>query len=73
MYPHIVTGAWASSAPMDAKMDLIEYYEACGVLIQTVGGEDYYTNLVNTFGVIKNLSAARKEYHQKIVQGWLSL
>jgi pimeloyl-ACP methyl ester carboxylesterase len=38
-YPHLVNGAWASSAPLFAKLDFFEYNELMTESIKTVGGE----------------------------------
>lgn len=37
-YPHLVNGAWASSAPLLAKLDFTEYKEVVSESIRIVGG-----------------------------------
>lgn len=37
-YPHLTVGAWASSAPVLAKVDFTEYKEIVGQSIATVAG-----------------------------------
>lgn len=39
-YPHVIDAAWASSAPLDAKVDFKEYKEVMTESIRIVGGED---------------------------------
>lgn len=38
-YPDLAVGAWASSAPLFAKVDFVEYKEIVGAAIREVGGE----------------------------------
>lgn len=44
-YPHLVNGAWASSAPLLAKLDFVGYAEAVGNVIRDFGGEECYSTL----------------------------
>lgn len=39
-YPHLVDGAWASSAPLHAQVDFFQYKEVMTSGITSVGGED---------------------------------
>lgn len=39
-YPHLISGAWASSAPVFAKVDFIEYKEIVSESIRLVGGSN---------------------------------
>jgi hypothetical protein len=39
-YPHVIDAAWASSAPLDAKVDFKEYKEIMTQSIKIVGGEE---------------------------------
>lgn len=48
-YPHIVVGAWASSAPIFAKSDMFEYKEVVGASVRHVGGAACYDRLDNAF------------------------
>lgn len=48
-YPDLVDFAWASSAPLLAKMDFFEYKEAVGEAIRDVGGESCYNRLQSAF------------------------
>ncbi|XP_062563844.1 putative serine protease K12H4.7 [Armigeres subalbatus] len=38
-YPHLIDGGWASSAPLLAKLDFVEYKEVVSEAIQIVGGD----------------------------------
>ena len=49
LYPHLVVGAWSSSAPVLAKVDYVEYKEVVGSGFQTVGGDPCYERLQNAF------------------------
>lgn len=38
-YPHLVDAAWSSSAPLDAKVDFVEYKEVMTESLRIVGGD----------------------------------
>lgn len=44
-HPGIVSGVWASSSPMQAKIDFSSYLEAIGKEIRIVGSNDCYERL----------------------------
>lgn len=48
-YPHLVTGAWASSAPVLAKLDFYEYNEVMTQSIRDVGGAACLGKFENAF------------------------
>lgn len=54
-YPHLVKGAWASSAPLRAKLNYFEYTEVVAKSIRKIGGEDCYSNIENVFEAIEDL------------------
>lgn len=54
-YPHLVNGAWASSAPLHATLNYFEYTEVVARTIRKVGGEDCYYKLEETFESIEDL------------------
>lgn len=54
-YPHLVKGAWASSGPLQAKVNYFEYTETIGKSIRKVGGEECYQNLEQIFEAIDDL------------------
>ncbi|XP_043863436.1 putative serine protease K12H4.7 isoform X2 [Drosophila mojavensis] len=44
-YPDLVAGGWASSAPLFAKVDFVEYKEIAGQSIVLMGGSDCYNRI----------------------------
>jgi hypothetical protein len=48
-YPHLANGAWASSAPLLAKVDFTEYKEIVDFAIQKVGGSKCAKRIENGF------------------------
>lgn len=56
-YPHLVNGAWASSPPLQAKLDCFEYTETVGESIRTVSSDKCYNDIEETFKAIDNLFA----------------
>lgn len=54
-YPHLVNGAWASSAPLRALVDYFEYKEVMADAIQRVGGDECYTTIENAFQEMERL------------------
>lgn len=48
-YPHLVSGAWASSAPISAELDFTEYKDVMTDAIKRVGGDDCYATFKNAF------------------------
>uniref|UniRef100_T1GS61 Uncharacterized protein n=1 Tax=Megaselia scalaris TaxID=36166 RepID=T1GS61_MEGSC len=47
MFPNVAAGSWASSAPLLAKLDFIEYKEIVGSSIKQMGGEQCYNRIQN--------------------------
>ncbi|XP_037029560.1 thymus-specific serine protease-like [Bradysia coprophila] len=58
-YPHLAVGAWASSAPVLAQVDFVEYKEVVGASIRSVGGEECYRRLERAIGQAERLIADR--------------
>lgn len=54
-YPHLITGAWASSAPLNAKLDFYEYKEVMTNSIRRLGGDDCSAILEGAFVEMENL------------------
>jgi len=48
-YPHLVVGAWASSAPVLGKFEFVEYYEVVGSAFRNIGGENCFQRLAGAF------------------------
>ncbi|XP_055693623.1 putative serine protease K12H4.7 [Lutzomyia longipalpis] len=56
-YPFLVTGAWASSAPLLAKVDFKEYFEVVAESIQLVGGQECFAKTTEAFKAMEDLIA----------------
>lgn len=54
-YPHLVKGAWASSAPLQAKLNYFEYTETVGKSLRKIGGDDCYDTIEDIFESIEDL------------------
>lgn len=54
-YPHLVKGAWASSAPLQAKLNYFEYTETVAKSIRKIGGEECYQNIESIFEGIEDV------------------
>lgn len=58
-YPDLVTGVWASSAPLLAKVDFVEYKEVMGQSIEILGGKDCYNVFQDAYRTMEELVAKR--------------
>ncbi|XP_013105191.1 putative serine protease K12H4.7 [Stomoxys calcitrans] len=47
LYPHLLNGGWASSAPLLAKLNFHEYMEVAGKSWRLLGGEHCYQRIQN--------------------------
>lgn len=56
-YPHLVAGAWASSAPMFAIYDQFQYKELSGAVYRHVGGSECYQNIERGFAEMERMVA----------------
>ncbi|XP_055524234.1 putative serine protease K12H4.7 isoform X2 [Wyeomyia smithii] len=54
-YPHLIDGAWASSAPLLAKLDFVEYYEVVSDSIRLVGGDACAERIGRAFNQTESL------------------
>lgn len=54
-YKNLVTGAWASSAPIYAKVDFFEYNEVMTKSIRKVGGEECVEKFASAFEQLEEL------------------
>lgn len=59
-YPHLVTGVWASSAPVHAKLDLYGYKEVSGKAFLDLGGPECYRTIQVAFHEAEQLIANRE-------------
>ncbi|KAJ6628026.1 putative serine protease F56F10.1 [Pseudolycoriella hygida] len=48
-YPHLCTGAWASSAPIHARVNHQEYKEIAGAAYRSAGGQECYRTIEQGF------------------------
>lgn len=54
-YPHLVKGAWASSGPLQAKVNYFEYTETVAQSIRKVGGDECYYKIESIFEAMEDL------------------
>lgn len=54
-YPHLVSGSWASSAPLNAQLDFSEYKDVMTNAIRRVGGEECSSTFENAFREMESL------------------
>ncbi|XP_055594741.1 putative serine protease K12H4.7 [Uranotaenia lowii] len=59
-YPHLVNGGWASSAPLLAKMDFVEYKEVVSESIRLVGGESCANRIAGAYQQVEALLDAEE-------------
>lgn len=56
-YPHLANGAWSSSAPLEAKVDFVEYKEIVSASLEIVGGENCTRRIRGAFEELERLIA----------------
>lgn len=54
-YPHLANGGWASSAPLYAKLNFMEYKEVVSSAINSIGGEKCYQRIFDVFRKMNSL------------------
>lgn len=54
-YPELVNGVWASSAPLDAKIDFFEYKEVMGESLKKIGDQECYDVFKKAYSQIEQL------------------
>ncbi|XP_014096121.1 putative serine protease K12H4.7 [Bactrocera oleae] len=67
LYPELATGAWASSAPLFAKINFYEYKEVTGQSIRLVGGEGCYNRIQNGIAEMERLFANKRGAEVKAI------
>lgn len=60
LYPHLAVGAWASSAPVNAKLDFLEYKEVVGAAFFVHGSRSCHDGLESAFADAERLIADNK-------------
>lgn len=58
-YPHLANGVWASSAPLQAKLDFYEYKEVVTESIRLVGGDECADRIQGAYDEIEMLLEAK--------------
>lgn len=54
-YPHLANGAWSSSAPLEAKVDFVEYKEVVSEAFEIVGGPSCTRRIRSAFEELERL------------------
>nr|XP_016940142.1 putative serine protease K12H4.7 [Drosophila suzukii] len=60
LYPDLVVGGWASSAPLFAKVNFVEYKEITGQSITQMGGADCYKRIENGIAEMETMIATKR-------------
>ncbi|XP_017103303.2 thymus-specific serine protease [Drosophila bipectinata] len=60
LYPDLVVGGWASSAPLLAKVDFTEYKEVVGRAFLELGGQQCYDRIQNGIAELESLFANKR-------------
>eukprot|EP01013_Petalomonas_cantuscygni_P018012 TRINITY_DN35320_c0_g1_i1.p1 TRINITY_DN35320_c0_g1~~TRINITY_DN35320_c0_g1_i1.p1 ORF type:complete len:513 (-),score=82.62 TRINITY_DN35320_c0_g1_i1:265-1803(-) len=55
-YPHLAKAAIASSAPVQATLDMVQYLDVVGASVRTIGGEQCDAAFATAFGAIQDLA-----------------
>ncbi|XP_034117630.1 putative serine protease K12H4.7 [Drosophila nasuta] len=59
-YPDLATGGWASSAPLFAKVNFVEYKEITGQSIALMGGSACYNRIQNGIAELETMLATKR-------------
>ncbi|XP_052834614.1 putative serine protease K12H4.7 [Drosophila gunungcola] len=60
LYPDLVVGGWASSAPLLAKVDFTEYKEVVGQAFLQLGGQKCYNRIQNGIAELESMFANKR-------------
>lgn len=71
-YPHLVAGAWASSATLLAKIDNYGYNEIVGQVYRELGGSECYHQIENGFEAMDNMIANNRSAELSEMLGFCS-
>ncbi|XP_061386785.1 putative serine protease K12H4.7 [Musca vetustissima] len=65
LYPELVAGGWASSAPILAKVDFVEYKEVVGQALKELGSEQCYNRVQNGIAQLEEMIANKRSAEVK--------
>lgn len=65
LYPELVNGGWASSAPILAKVDFKEYKEIVGKALQELGSQQCYDRVKNGVAELEAMFAGKRSAEAK--------
>lgn len=65
MFPGVAAGSWASSAPLLAKVNFIEYKEVTGRSIKQMGGEACYNRIQNAVAELESMMFNKRDAEVK--------
>ncbi|XP_039151565.1 putative serine protease K12H4.7 [Drosophila simulans] len=60
LYPDLIVGGWASSAPLLAKVDFTEYKEVVGQAFLQLGGQKCYDRIENGIAELESMFANKR-------------
>ncbi|XP_058985392.1 putative serine protease K12H4.7 [Musca domestica] len=65
LYPQLLTGGWASSAPILAKVDFFEYKEVVGKALRELGSEQCYKRVENGVAELQAMITGKRSAEVK--------
>lgn len=65
LYPQLLTGGWASSAPILAKVDFFEYKEVVGKALRELGSEQCYQRVENGVAELQAMITGKRSAEVK--------
>ncbi|XP_058985393.1 putative serine protease K12H4.7 [Musca domestica] len=65
LYPHLLNGGWASSAPLLAKVDFTEYMEVVGKAMRVLGSQQCYDRIQNGIAELEVMIRGKKSAQVK--------
>ncbi|XP_075144690.1 putative serine protease F56F10.1 [Haematobia irritans] len=65
LYPDLAVGCWASSAPLLAKKDFVEYKEITGESLRLLGGESCYDRIQKAVAELESMISNNRSAEMK--------
>ncbi|XP_075145718.1 putative serine protease K12H4.7 [Haematobia irritans] len=65
LYPELLTGGWASSAPILAKVNFLEYKEVVGRALKELGSQQCYNRVQNGIAELEAMFANKRSAEAK--------